>query len=59
MKAAARDAVQDGHFSTRIQERRIDYRASFTPSVPGQKLVVRVLDEMNAPHTLRDMNMAP
>ena len=59
MKSAARDAVQDGHFSTRIQERRIDYRSSFTPSVHGQKLVVRVLDEMNAPHTLREMNLAP
>jgi len=59
MKTAARDAVQDGHFSTRVQERRIDYRSSFTPSVHGQKLVIRVLDEMNAPHTLRDMQLAP
>lgn len=59
MKAAARDAVQDGHFSTRVQERRVDYRASFTPSVHGQKLVVRILDELNSPHSLREMNLAP
>jgi len=59
MKTAARDAVQDGHFATRVQERRVDYRSSFTPSVHGQKLVVRVLDEMNSPRTLRDMQLAP
>ncbi|MCB9838043.1 MAG: Flp pilus assembly complex ATPase component TadA [Phycisphaeraceae bacterium] len=59
MKSAARDAVQDGHFSSRVQERRVDYRSSFTPSVHGQKLVVRVLDELNAPHSLREMNLAP
>ncbi len=59
MKTAARDAVQDGHFATRVQERRVDYRSSFTPSVHGQKLVVRVLDEMNSPHSLREMQLAP
>ena len=59
MKSAARDAVQDGHFATRVQERRVDYRSSFTPSVHGQKLVIRVLDELNSPHSLREMNLAP
>jgi general secretion pathway protein E len=57
MKQAARDAVQDGHFSVRFSERRVDYRASFTPTVQGQKLVVRVLDSNTAPQSLNDLNL--
>lgn len=57
MKQAARDAVQDGHFSVRFSDRRVDFRASFTPTVSGQKLVVRVLDSHIAPQSLADLNM--
>ena len=59
MKAAARDAVLDGHFSTRFPDRRVDYRASFTPSVHGQKLVMRVLDMRDVPRSLAEMDLAP
>jgi len=59
MRAAARDAVQEGHFSARIGDRRVEYRVSFTPSVHGQKLVLRVLDDRLSPHTLSDLGLAP
>ncbi|MDX2117518.1 MAG: ATPase, T2SS/T4P/T4SS family [Planctomycetota bacterium] len=59
MRAAARDAVQEGHFSARIAERRVEYRVSFTPSVHGQKLVLRVLDDRLAPHSLAELGLAP
>ena len=49
--------VQEGHFSTKAPGRRVDYRISFTPSMFGQKLVVRVLDPENAPQTLRDLEL--
>jgi len=59
MKSAGRDAVLDGHFSARVSQRRVDFRASFTPSVHGQKLVIRVLDMRDAPRSLTDLNMNP
>jgi general secretion pathway protein E len=59
MAQAGKDAAQDGHFSCRFSDRRVEYRASLTPSVHGQKLVVRVLDQMGAPAALEDMGLAP
>lgn len=59
MHIEGRDAVQDGHFSSRFNDRRVDYRVSFTPSVHGQKLVVRILDPRGAPGSLEDLGMAP
>jgi general secretion pathway protein E len=60
-----RDAVLDGHFSVRFPAseggpaRRVDYRVSFTPSVHGQKLVLRVLDTRDAPRSLHDLGLPP
>jgi len=59
MKQAGREAVLDGSFSTKFNNRRVDFRASFTPTVHGQKLVLRVLDARTAPQKLSDMGMAP
>ncbi len=57
MHAAGRDAVQDGHFSTRFKGKRVDYRVSITPSVHGQKLVIRVLDSATAPKSLTELGL--
>lgn len=46
---AQRSIVQEGHFSSRLPDRRVDYRVSFAPSVFGQKLVIRLLDAKSAP----------
>lgn len=54
---AQRAIVQEGHFTTVVPGRRVDYRISYTPAMQGQKLVIRVLDLANAPCYLRDLNM--
>ncbi len=54
---AQRLIVQEGHFSSRLDGRRIDYRVSFTPSMFGQKLVLRILDLANAPQFITDLNL--
>ena len=59
MKSAGRDAVHDGHFASRFPDRRVDYRASLTPSVHGQKLVLRVLDTRDSPRSLDDLGIPP
>ncbi len=59
MRQAARDAVLDGHFGCRFRERRVDYRASLTPTVHGPKLVLRILDSRIAPQTLADLHVPP
>ncbi|MEO0588913.1 MAG: ATPase, T2SS/T4P/T4SS family, partial [Planctomycetota bacterium] len=56
---AGRDAIQEGHFSCTAPNRTADYRVSFTPSMFGQKLVVRVLDPFAAPQTLEDLHLPP
>jgi general secretion pathway protein E len=57
MQQAPRDATLDGHFATRFPDRKVDYRASFTPTVHGHKLVARILDERIAPQSLSDIHM--
>ncbi|MDX2115111.1 MAG: ATPase, T2SS/T4P/T4SS family [Planctomycetota bacterium] len=57
MQQAARDATLDGHFGVRFPDRRVDYRASFTPTVHGQKLVLRILDARTAPQSLADVHL--
>ena len=49
--------VQEGHFSSKVPGRRIDYRVSFTPSMFGQKMVIRCLDPVNSPQRLRDLGL--
>lgn len=59
MQAAARDAIQEGHFSCRFDNRRVEYRVSFTPSVHGQKMVIRVLDQRGVPTAIDDLQLLP
>lgn len=54
---SVRNAVQEGNFVSRVPDRRVDYRVSMTPSIYGQKLVVRCLDSANAPRYLWDLNL--
>jgi general secretion pathway protein E len=59
MRLEAQDAVQDGRFAVRFKNRRVDYRVSITPSVHGQKLVMRVLDAALAPRSLLELGLPP
>jgi general secretion pathway protein E len=58
MHVAGRDAVQDGHFSCVFPDRRVEYRISFTPSMHGQKLVMRILDQRGSPGSVSDLGLA-
>lgn len=51
------NTVQEGHFSAHASGRRVDYRVSYTPSMYGQKMVLRVLDLDNAPRNLEQMHL--
>ncbi len=55
MPVSADTAVLDGHFGTRFRGKKVDYRVSISPSVHGQKLVIRVLDAGLAPRSLSDL----
>ncbi len=54
---SVRNAVQEGNFVARVPDRKVDYRVSMTPSIYGQKLVIRCLDSANAPRYLWDLNL--
>ncbi|MDQ7014110.1 MAG: ATPase, T2SS/T4P/T4SS family [Planctomycetota bacterium] len=57
--ASAADAVLDGHFSARFDDRRVEYRASLTPTMQGSKLVIRVLDSRDIPTSVTELGLAP
>jgi general secretion pathway protein E len=59
LKSAGKRAMLDGHCSSEIDGVRVDYRASFTPSVHGQKLVLRVLDLRHTPTSLDGLGLSP
>ena len=59
MRQAAKDAVLDGHFSVRFPHRRVEYRVSLTPTIAGQKAVIRVLDGVGAPTSLDALGLLP
>ena len=58
IETSQKNQVQDGHFSVSIKGRRVDYRVSLTPSVHGQKLVIRVLDASNSPSRLHELGLS-
>jgi type II secretory ATPase GspE/PulE/Tfp pilus assembly ATPase PilB-like protein len=58
MQIQGRDSIQEGHFSSILPDRRVEFRVSFTPSVHGQKLVVRVLDMRTVPASLAELGFA-
>ena len=57
MKPAARDSVQDGHFSAKVAGRRVESRVSITPTVNGPKGVLRVLDSLIAPRSIEEVGL--
>lgn len=55
----SRRDVQEGNYSVLAPGKRSDYRVSFTPSVHGQKLAIRVLDLDNSPQSLKQLGAPP
>ncbi|MEZ6131442.1 MAG: ATPase, T2SS/T4P/T4SS family [Planctomycetaceae bacterium] len=58
-KMGASQEVLEGSYSTVAPGRRSDFRVSFTPSVHGQKLAIRVLDADSAPQKLNQLGLPP
>src|SRR5438094_493150 len=54
---AQKNIVQEGHYSARVAERRVDYRVSFAPAMFGQKCVIRILDTANTPYHVWDLQL--
>ena len=49
--------AQDGRFSTRIGERKIDFRVSTFPTKNGEKTVMRILDPLTGKIDLPDLGL--
>ncbi|ROS77562.1 type IV pilus assembly protein PilB [Curtobacterium sp. PhB130] len=54
---AERRKPQDGRMSVRHGGRQIDLRVATLPTVWGEKVVMRILDNTNTSMTLRDLNL--
>ncbi len=54
-KLGASQDVLEGNYSSVAPGRRSDYRVSFTPSVHGHKVAIRVLDADSAPQKLKQL----
>jgi general secretion pathway protein E len=55
---ANRHAPQDGHTSVRVGQRKVDIRLSCIPTVYGERLVLRLLDQTQTQLSLDDIGMS-
>ncbi len=49
---------QDGRFSAKVDDRRIDFRVSTFPTTFGEKVVMRILDQSKGVKTLMDLGLS-
>jgi len=49
---------QDGGFSAKIDDRKIDFRVSTMPAYYGEKIVMRILDSQKGVHPLSDLGLS-
>jgi len=49
---------QDGGFSAKIDNRKIDFRVSTMPAYYGEKIVMRILDSQKGVHQLNDLGLS-
>lgn len=49
--------AQDGRFSTKLGERKIDFRVSTFPTKNGEKVVMRILDPLSGVVTLNELGV--
>lgn len=48
---------QDGRFSTKFGDKRVDYRVSTFPTTTGEKVVLRILDPSKGMKSLEDLGL--
>lgn len=59
MKLDEKRMPQDGRFSARVQDRKIDFRVSTFPSYYGEKVVMRILDQDKGVKPLEELGFSP
>ena len=59
MKLDEKRKPQDGRFSTKFGDRKIDYRVSSFPGYYGEKIVIRILDSVKGVKLLNDLGFSP
>ncbi|MDD5318754.1 MAG: GspE/PulE family protein [Candidatus Pacebacteria bacterium] len=59
MKLDEKRKPQDGRFSARIENRKIDFRVSTFPAYYGEKIVMRILDQEKGVQKLDKMGISP
>lgn len=59
MKLDEKRMPQDGRFSARVQNRKIDFRVSTFPSYYGEKVVMRILDQDKGVKPLEELGFSP
>ena len=59
MKLDERRKPQDGRFSARIENRKIDFRVSTLPTYFGEKVVIRILDPERTLLTMPSLGLSP
>ncbi len=59
MKLDEKRMPQDGRFSARVQNRKIDFRVSTFPSYYGEKIVMRILDQDKGVKPLEELGFSP
>jgi type IV pilus assembly protein PilB len=50
---------QDGGFSVKINNRKVDFRVSTFPAYYGEKVVLRILDQERGVRSLEDLDLRP
>jgi type IV pilus assembly protein PilB len=58
MKLDEKRKPQDGRFSTKFGERKIDYRVSSFPGYYGEKIVIRILDSIKGVKKLDELGFS-
>ena len=58
MKLDEKRKPQDGRFSAKIDERKIDFRVSTFPTYHGEKIVMRILDQEKGVQTLDKLGLS-
>ena len=59
MNIADRLTAQDGRFELRLGRRQIDYRVSSLPTVHGENIVMRILDQSGAHLSIEQLGLSP
>ncbi|MEZ5823379.1 MAG: ATPase, T2SS/T4P/T4SS family [Geminicoccaceae bacterium] len=59
MNIADRLTAQDGRFELRLGRRQIDYRVSSLPTVHGENIVMRILDQSGAHLSIEQLGLTP